>query len=143
MEVGPSWNEVGPWRCVLVVWALAFLSQGGGVRPPFSGPSVFLMVVVASSFLLWGFALSFWSGVGPSFLEVAPLVLRGVGFGPSFSGLGLACPSSGGDWSCLFGVGLALPSWCGVRDSLLEWGWPFLDLALGVMARNGLSRVVE
>ena len=56
--------------------------------------------------------------------------------GSSFSGLGLACHSSGGNWSCLFGLGfcpsfeLALTS----RDgelALLSQGWFFSSAVVG------------
>ena len=95
VRVGPAFLGFGFWPFLL----------GVRVGPPFLGPSVFLMVVVASSFLLWGFALPLWSGVGPSFLKVAPLVLRR------------------GGWPFLPGVRvLALPYPLVLRDG----GWPFL-----------------
>ena len=59
----PSWAWIGPYGS-LSGWGLTFRSWGEG-RPFLLAVwslSVFLVVVVASSFLLWGFALPFWSG---------------------------------------------------------------------------------
>ena len=108
-----SWG----WPLLLGVWCLALPSRcvvvwpflvGVGVGPSFSGPSVFLTLVVGPSFLAcgglspaflgFGLALPFWGVVvGPAFSEYV---------GPPLSGLGLACLSSGGNWTCLFGVGV-------------------------------------
>ena len=72
MVVGPAFLGVGFWPFLL----------GLRAGPPFSDPSVFLMLVVGPSF--YGLRLAFpcSSGVGPSFLEC----------GPSFLGFGLALP---------------------------------------------------
>ena len=107
-----------------------------GVRagPPFSGPSVFITLVVGPSFLGLGFGLSLFEcgwpclhGVrvlafpsrGESWPSSGPSVFLMLVVGPSFLGLGLAFPCwSGvgpsllgcGGWPCLLGVWwLALP----------------------------------
>ena len=139
--VGPAFLGCGFWPFLL------------GVRagPPFSGPSVFLMLVVAPSFLGLGLAFPCSSGVGPAFLgfglalslwcaacpfllEVragppfsGPSVFLMLVVGPSFLGLGLVFPCSSGVGPSFLGCG----GWpfllrVGVCLSLLEWGWPFL-----------------
>ena len=103
-EVGPSGAGVGPFivRCGLG------LPCCGECRPfllAVCSFPVFLMVVVASSLLLWGSALTFWSG---------RLTLRGScrfcppewWVRPSCSQLGLALPSRG---VVLLGVGTYFP----------------------------------
>ena len=87
-----------------------------------------------------GWPSSIGVGVWQFLLEVGGLAL-------SFSGLGLACHSSGVNWSCLFGVGfglsfeLALPS----RDgelALLSRGWFFSSVVVGPSCPSFLLSVV-
>ena len=131
------------------------------------GGSPFLLgvgeLVFGPSFSRFGFAVSRWELALPScwpFLDLAlgvkvvpafpdwvnprlsgwclVILSRGGGVGPSFSGLGLACHSSGGGWSCQFGVGFG-PYF---ELALLEMvGWPFFLGVLG-LAFARLSLVV-
>ena len=109
--------------------------------PPFSGPSVFLMLVVGPSFLGLGFGLSlleWWlalpswgSGFGLSFsgkLLAPPSRAR-----PSFSCWWLALPSWGSGWPCLLGVGIG-PVPLGVRVGPAFLGFGFSPFLLEVRA---------
>ena len=106
------------------------MSSGVEVGPSF-------LVWEGSRFLLrvggWPFLdLALGMMAGPAFSEWVGPPFSGLVFGrsflvgccPSFSGLGLACPSSGGNWSLWCGV---VPSFFGGCPFVLRGGgWPFL-----------------
>ena len=135
LALGVAFSECGHWPFCLRVGGSPFL-LAVRVGPPLSGPSVFLVVVVVSSFLQWEFALSFWSGSWPFLLgvRVVPAFLVGVrvlglpsrGWGFAFARLSLVVV---GLWPCVLGLwalaflsqggGFALPSWGEGWSSLL------------------------
>ena len=149
----PCWSGVGPsflgFGLALSLWcgACPFLFE---VRagPPFSGPSIFVMLVVGPSFLGLGLVFPCSSGVGPSFLGCGgrpfllgvrasppfsgPSVFITLVVGPSFLGLVFGLSLFEWGWPCLHGVWwLALPSRNMLAHHSRGWGWPVL-LRVGI-----------